>query len=97
VLASVNAGVEALARTLALEFAPLRVNVVCLGFIDAGTLLPHLSGEERSTQLQELKGNALPTKRVGLPQDAVLTYLYALRNSYVTGQTLLVDGGASLL
>ena len=38
VLASVNARVEALARTLALEFAPRRVNVVCPGFVDAGEL-----------------------------------------------------------
>jgi NAD(P)-dependent dehydrogenase (short-subunit alcohol dehydrogenase family) len=37
-LASVNAGVEALARTLALELAPRRVNVVCPGFVDTGKL-----------------------------------------------------------
>lgn len=95
-LASLNAGVEALVRTLALEFAPLRVNAVCPGFIDTNKLFPELTGEAREARLLEEKGNALPTKRVGLPRDAVKAYLYALGNSYVTGQTLTVDGGASL-
>lgn len=97
VLASVNAAVEALARTLALELAPSRVNVVCPGFIDTGKLFPNLPREERLNQLQETKADGLPAKRVGTPGDAASAYLYALRNPYLTGQTLVVDGGASLL
>ena len=45
VLASVNAGIEALVRTLALELAPRRVNTVCPGFIDSGKLWKNLPAE----------------------------------------------------
>ena len=96
VLASVNAGVEALARTLALEFAPRRVNVVCPGFVDTGKLDADLPAETRTAKLQADKADTLPTRRIGLPQDVAGAYIYAIENPYLTGQTLVVDGGASL-
>jgi len=95
-LASVNAAVEALARTLALEFAPRRVNVVCPGFVDTGKLHTDLPAETRTAKLQADKAATLPTRRVGLPQDLARAYIYAIENPYLTGQTLVVDGGASL-
>src|SRR6266404_5421533 len=67
VLASVNAGVEALARTLALEFAPRRVNVVCPGFVDTGKLNADLQAETRAARLQADEADTLPTRRIGLP------------------------------
>src|ERR1700720_1861899 len=94
--ASVNAAVEALARTLALELAPRRVNVVSPGFIDTGKLHTDLPAETRSAELQADKAATLPTMRVGLPQDLARAYIYAIENPYLTGQTLVVDGGASL-
>jgi NAD(P)-dependent dehydrogenase (short-subunit alcohol dehydrogenase family) len=97
VLASVNAGVEALARTLALELAPRRVNVVCPGFVDTGKLHADLPAESRTAKLQADKAATLPTRRVGLPQDLARAYIYAIENPYLTGQTLVVDGGASLI
>jgi len=60
VLASVNAGVEALARTSALEFAPRRVNVVCPGFVDTGKLHADLPAETRAAKLQSDKADAFP-------------------------------------
>src|SRR6266566_7101423 len=96
VLASVNAGVEALARTLALEFAPRRVNVVCPGFVDTGKLHADLPAETRTSKLQADIADTLPTRRIGLPQDVARAYIYAIENPYLTGQTLVVDGGASL-
>jgi len=96
VLASINAGLEALARTLALELSPLRVNVVCPGFIDTGKLFTDLAENERTEKLWEAKGKDLPAKRIGLALDAAKTYLYVMENPYVTGQTLVVDGGSSL-
>jgi NAD(P)-dependent dehydrogenase (short-subunit alcohol dehydrogenase family) len=96
VLASVNAGVEALARTLAMELAPRRVNVVCPGFVDTGKLHAGLPTETRSAKLLAEKAASLPTMRVGLPQDLARAYIYAIENPYLTGQTLIVDGGASL-
>jgi len=95
-LASVNAGVEALARTLALELAPQRVNVVSPGFVDTGKLHTDLPAETRSAKLQADNAATLPTMRVGLPQDLARAYIYAIENPYLTSQTLVVDGGASL-
>ncbi len=96
VLASVNAGIEALGRTLALELAPRRVNTVCPGFIDTGKLWKDLPGEERATKLHAKAASDLLAARAGLPDDAAKSYLYAIQNPYVTGQTIIVDGGGSL-
>jgi NAD(P)-dependent dehydrogenase (short-subunit alcohol dehydrogenase family) len=97
VLASVNAGVEALARTLALEYAPRRVNVVCPGFIDTEKLHADLPMETRTAKLQAVKADPLPTRRIGSPEDVARAYMYAIENPYMTGQTLVVDGGRFLL
>lgn len=96
-LSAINAAIEALARTLALELAPRRVNVVCPGFIDTGKLHLELSPELREQKLLETKGEKLPTHRVGRPEDAAQAYLYAIQSPYLTGQTLVVDGGLSII
>ena len=96
VLASVNAGIEALGRTLALELAPRRVNTVCPGFIDSGKLWKDLPAEEREAKMRDKAASDLLTARVGLPDDAAKSYLYAIQNPYVTGQTIIADGGGSL-
>ena len=95
--ASVNAAVEALARTLALELAPRRVNVVSPGFIDTGKLLVNLPPKERASKLLESKGVHLPTQRVGQPEDVASAYLFAIQNRYLTGQVIFVDGGSAII
>ena len=95
--ASVNAAIEAFGRTLALELAPQRVNVVSPGFIDTGKLLSHLPPTDRAYQLLQSKGADLPTRRVGQPEDAAATYLFAMQNPYLTGQILSVDGCSSII
>jgi NAD(P)-dependent dehydrogenase (short-subunit alcohol dehydrogenase family) len=97
VLASVNAGVEAMARTLALEFAPRRVNVVSPGFVDTEKLYADLPAETRTAKLKADKADTLPTRRIGLPEDVARAYIHSIENPYLTGQTLVVDGGASLI
>jgi NAD(P)-dependent dehydrogenase (short-subunit alcohol dehydrogenase family) len=94
VQASVNAAVEALGRTLAIELAPRRANVVCPGFIDTGKLLVDIPSPQRAAQLLESKGSHLPVQRVGQPQDVAAAYLFAMENAYLTGQVLIVDGGS---
>ena len=96
-LAAVNAAIEALGRTLALELSPRRVNVVCPGFVDTGKLRADLTGEERQRRLQAEQGDELPARRVGQPADLAAAYLFAIANPYLTGQTLVVDGGSSLV
>jgi NAD(P)-dependent dehydrogenase (short-subunit alcohol dehydrogenase family) len=79
---------------LAVEMAPRRANVVCPGFIDTGKLLADVPADQRAAQLLELKGSALPVQRVGQPKDVAAAYIFAMENAYVTGQVLIVDGGA---
>ena len=83
-------------QDLALELAPRRVNTVCPGFIDTGKLWKDLPLEERAAKLRVKAASDLRTTRVGLPGDAAKSYVYAIQNSYVTGQTIIVDGGGSL-
>jgi NAD(P)-dependent dehydrogenase (short-subunit alcohol dehydrogenase family) len=92
--ASVNAAVEALGRTLAIELTPRRANVICPGFIDTGKLLADVPPPQREVQLLESKGSHLPVQRVGQPKDVAAAYLFAMENAYLTGQVLIIDGGS---
>lgn len=82
--------VEHLARGLAVELAPKRVNAVCPGLIRTGVFdaLP----EDRITEMT--KKQLVP--RIGTAVEAAASYLYLMRNAYVTGQVLVVDGGMVL-
>lgn len=95
--ASANAAIEALGRTLALELAPQRANVVSPGFTDTGKVLTDVPAPQRDVQLLELKGANLPVQRVGQPKDLAAAYIFAMENPYLTGQVLFVDGGFSLM
>lgn len=89
-----KAGIEALSRTLALEAAPVRVNVVSPG---ATSRAPHPdSGEPPGALAPEL---AVPLGRMAYPEEVaeVICWLGSERSSYVTGQVLQVDGGGSVL
>src|SRR5271165_507662 len=52
--------------------------LVSPGFIDTGKLLAHLPPTDRASQLSESKGADSPTRRVGQPEDAAATYLFAM-------------------
>jgi len=97
VQASVNAAIEALGQTLALELAPRRANVVSPGFVDTGKLLADLPPLQRAARLLDTKGANLPVQRVGQPKDAAAAYIFAMENPYVTGQVLFVDGGSLII
>jgi len=90
--------VVALTRALALEFAAdeIRVNAVLPGAIDTAMLADGMKRSSGQT-LQSLASKH-PLGRVGTPQD-VAEAIYFLadreRASFITGQTLIVDGGAT--
>lgn len=84
--------VEHLTRGLAVELAPLRVNAVCPGLILTGVWD---SMPDRETRIAEMtKRQLIP--RIGTAAEAAESYLYLLRNGYVTGQVLYVEGGVAL-
>lgn len=82
---------EGLALGLARDLAPIRVNAVCLGLILSEQV--QTMGEAR---IKAYTAN-LPLPRGGGVDEAAEAYLYLMRATYVTGQVLRVDGGASLV
>ncbi len=92
--AAANAAVEALARTLAVEIAPLRVNTISAGYIDT-PMLDDAMGDGKQENLNAIAAS-LPLKRIGRPEDIAHAALFLMSNSYVTGTVLHIDGGAKL-
>jgi NAD(P)-dependent dehydrogenase (short-subunit alcohol dehydrogenase family) len=93
--ASVCGAVEALARALAVELAPIRVNAVAPGVVrtDMWNGIPE---DARESFYQEAAG-AMLTDRVGEPQEIAGAHLYLMQNDFVTGTVMSIDGGAALV
>ena len=87
--------VESLARTLAIELAPIRVNTIVPGLIDtplvAGVLGPNAGA------IMEQQAKRLPVRRVGRGEDIAEAALFLMKNGFTTGITLVVDGGHTLV
>lgn len=94
VVASVLGAVEALARALAVELAPIRVNVICPGVIR--TELWKTMPEEAREDFFQSTGQKLPVGRVGSAAEIARSYLYVMHQGFTTGQILVADGGAAL-
>ena len=95
IAASVCGTIEALARALAIELAPIRVNAVSPGVVRTN-LWQNMSSEERE-QLFESVGKRLPVGRVGEAHDIAQAYLFLMKEGFSTGQTVVVDGGTVLV
>jgi len=91
VLGAVCGAVESLAQGLAVELAPIRVNVVCPGVVDTG-IWDAMPNDARAGFYAET-GRSLPAGRVGRPEDVAEAYLYLMKNGYSTGTTVITDGG----
>jgi NAD(P)-dependent dehydrogenase (short-subunit alcohol dehydrogenase family) len=93
--ATLTAALPALVANLALEIAPVRVNVIAAGFVDT-PLSAELLGdqlERRRTQLRE----TLPIRRVVGPGDVAALAIHIMVNGALTGATYDVDGGQQLV
>jgi NAD(P)-dependent dehydrogenase (short-subunit alcohol dehydrogenase family) len=91
---AINAALEALARGLALELSPVRVNTVSPGMI-ATPLWSKLSDEARQSMFDNAAAR-LPARRVGQPEDIANAVIYLAGTPYATGSTVLVDGGGAI-
>jgi 3-oxoacyl-[acyl-carrier protein] reductase len=96
-----KAGVQGFTRTLALELGPFGVNVnaIAPGFI--ATEMTDETARRLKMDVDEfrrLNAEANPVKRVGFPEDiaAAAAFLCSDEASYITGQTLYVDGGGKI-
>jgi NAD(P)-dependent dehydrogenase (short-subunit alcohol dehydrogenase family) len=89
-LSSVGGSVEALARAIAPEIAPKRINVVSPGTID--TPMVALQGDERDALYKNMTANNL-IPRAGAPEEVASALIFLIQNEFVTGTTIDVDGG----
>jgi pteridine reductase len=84
-----KAGVDMLTRVAALRLAPeVRVNGIAPG--------PVLKPEGMPAARWEQIGEALPLRRAGGPENVVQAVLFLAENDFITGETIVVDGGDSL-
>lgn len=91
---AINAALESLARGLALELSPVRVNTVSLGMI-ATPLWSGMSEEARTARFESIAAR-LPAQRMGQPEDVANAIVYLVTTPYATGSTVLVDGGGAI-
>jgi NAD(P)-dependent dehydrogenase (short-subunit alcohol dehydrogenase family) len=95
VAASVCGAMEAFTRALAVELAPVRINLVSPGFVRT-PLWGNIPEAQREAMYADV-GAALPVGRVGEARDIAQTYVYLMTNRYSTGQVVVVDGGGVLV
>lgn len=95
VIAGVNGALESLAYALAVELAPIRVNVVSPGWVDT-PIWWHVAGDETRARLDAM-AQKLPVGRVGRPEDIADGIRFLMRNTFVTGSVLHLDGGHRLV
>jgi NAD(P)-dependent dehydrogenase (short-subunit alcohol dehydrogenase family) len=91
----VTAAMPAFTAALALELAPVRVNLIAAGFVDT-PLSARLLGEGLDARRAELR-DTLPIGRVVVPDDVASLAVHIMANTALTGATYDIDGGQQLL
>jgi NAD(P)-dependent dehydrogenase (short-subunit alcohol dehydrogenase family) len=91
VTAALNAAVEVLAKGLARELSPIRVNAIAPGLIDTPVLGDHRDGAARWAE------TTLPVRRMGLAEEVAQAALFLMTNGFITGEVVHVDGGGRLV
>ena len=86
-----TAALPALIANLALEIAPVRVNLIAAGFVDT-LLSAELLGDELEKRRNQLR-NKLPIGRVVGPADVAALAVHIMTNTALTGATYDIDGG----
>jgi NAD(P)-dependent dehydrogenase (short-subunit alcohol dehydrogenase family) len=93
-VAITNGAADILARSLALELAPIRVNAISPGVIDTGAW--DALGEQGKADYFADMSARNPARRIGTANDIANGVLFAMTSTFLTGQTLHIDGGEPL-
>ena len=94
-ISALTAALPALIKNLALEVAPVRVNLIAAGFVDT-PLSAKLLGDELENRRNQLRGT-LPIGRVVGPADVAALAVHIMTNTALTGATYDIDGGQQLV
>jgi NAD(P)-dependent dehydrogenase (short-subunit alcohol dehydrogenase family) len=95
VMGAVTAAMPALTANLALEIAPVRINLIAAGFVDT-PLSASLLGGQLEARREELR-RTLPIGRVVGPEDVGALAVHLMLNEALTGATYDIDGGQQLV
>lgn len=90
-VSAVTAAMPPLTASLALELAPIRVNLIAAGFVDT-PLSASLLGDRLEARRQQLR-STLPIRRVVEPSDVAALAVHIMINTALTGATYDIDGG----
>ena len=94
-ISALTAAMPALTKNLALEIAPVRVNLIAAGFVDT-PLSATLLGDDLDARREQLR-TTLPIRRVVGPADIAALAVHLMANTAVTGATYDIDGGQQLV
>jgi NAD(P)-dependent dehydrogenase (short-subunit alcohol dehydrogenase family) len=94
-ISTMTMALPALTQALALEIAPVRVNLIACGFVDT-PLSASLLGDHLDERRDELR-RTLPIRRVVDPDDVGALAVHLMANTALTGATYDIDGGQQLL
>jgi NAD(P)-dependent dehydrogenase (short-subunit alcohol dehydrogenase family) len=94
-ISALTAALPALTKNLALELAPIRVNLIAAGFVDT-PLSAELLGDQLENRRNELR-TSLPIRRVVEPADVAALAVHIMTNTALTGATYDIDGGQQLV
>jgi NAD(P)-dependent dehydrogenase (short-subunit alcohol dehydrogenase family) len=94
-ISALTAAGPAITKNLALEIAPIRVNLIAAGFVDT-PLSATLLGDQLDARREQLR-TTLPIRRVVGPADIAALAVHLMTNSAVTGATFDIDGGQQLV
>jgi len=94
-ISALTAAGPALTKNLALELAPIRVNLIAAGFVDT-PLSASLLGDALESRRQQLRAT-LPIRRVVEAADIAALAVHIMINTALTGATYDIDGGQQLV
>ncbi|MBX6323856.1 MAG: SDR family oxidoreductase [Rhodospirillaceae bacterium] len=91
-----KAGITGFVRAAAIEFAPYGITV---NAVEPGNIMTEGVQTGRSQEFVRAMERSVPLGRLGMPRDVAHAFLYLASDeaSYVTGTTIVVDGGQTLL
>ena len=95
IVPTATAALPALIANLALEVAPVRVNLIAAGFVDT-PLSASLLGDDLEQRRKQLR-DTLPIHRVVEPADVAALAIHIMTNTALTGATYDIDGGQQLV